>query len=87
MARHADGRWWALVANPWLVLGGLLYAGLTLVWIWILGRVPLSVAYPFYALAFVFTPTLAYFVFGETVSRSYAAGTALIVAGLVLTTR
>jgi hypothetical protein len=37
----------------------LLYGVLSLVWVWILTRVPLSQAYPFIVLAFVFTPALA----------------------------
>lgn len=87
VTRHADNRWLMLVVNPWLIAGGALYAGLTMLWVWLLGRVPLSIAFPFYALAFVFTPLLAYAVLGETVNRSYVAGVVLILAGLVLTTR
>jgi len=62
----------------------LLYGVLSLVWVWILTRVPLSQAYPFMVLAFVFTPALAVLLFGEPLNASYLASLALILAGLGL---
>jgi drug/metabolite transporter (DMT)-like permease len=62
----------------------LLYGVLSLVWVWILTRVPLSQAYPFIVLAFVFTPALAVLLFGEPLNASYLASLALILAGLGL---
>lgn len=61
-----------------------LYGALTVLWIWVLTRVPLSKAYPFIVLAFVFTPALASFFFGERLNGWYFASLALILAGLSL---
>ena len=36
----------------------ILYAALTVLWVWILSYTPLSRAYPFLALAFALTPAL-----------------------------
>jgi drug/metabolite transporter (DMT)-like permease len=62
----------------------LLYGILSLIWVWILTRVPLSQAYPFIVLAFVFTPALGVLFFGETLNASYLASLALILSGLGL---
>ena len=61
-----------------------LYGALTVVWIWILTRIPLSRAYPFVILTFVFTPMFAAFAFGEPLNVWYFCGLALILAGLGL---
>jgi drug/metabolite transporter (DMT)-like permease len=43
----------------------ILYAALTVLWVWILSYTPLSRAYPFLALAFALTPALGCLVFAE----------------------
>ena len=43
----------------------ILYAALTVLWVWILSFTPLSRAYPFLALAFALTPALGCLVFAE----------------------
>jgi drug/metabolite transporter (DMT)-like permease len=62
----------------------ILYGALTLLWIWLLSAVPLSRAYPFVALSFVFTPILAVIAFNESVTPSYILGLVLIIGGLIL---
>ena len=74
----------ALFFNPWFIIAILLYAALSVEWVWILGGMKLSTAYPFVALSFVLTPLLGYFVFGEAVGWSHAAGLSLIVAGILV---
>lgn len=69
----------------WLAL--VLYAGGTLLWIYILQTVPLSRAYPFMALGFVFVPVIAALFFAEKLNLTYAMGALLIVAGVVVTAR
>ncbi|QOL50926.1 EamA family transporter [Massilia litorea] len=73
--------------NVYLVSGLFLYGLLTMLWVWILRSVPLSKAYPFVALSFVFTPMLSKFVLGEQLSPGYFAGLALIAAGVVVIVR
>lgn len=73
--------------QDWAFLTALtLYAGLSIIWVWILSVTPLSRAYPFVALAFVLTPLLGGVVFGEAISVRLVAGMALIVFGLLLVT-
>jgi drug/metabolite transporter (DMT)-like permease len=73
-----------VMMNPWLLGGVLLYAVLTLLWVVVLTRIPLSHAYPFVALSFIFTPLGAALVFGEVLTLNYALGIALILSGLIV---
>ncbi|MGH6926079.1 MAG: EamA family transporter [Propylenella sp.] len=62
----------------------LLYAAATFAWVWVLQGAPLSRAYSFMSLSFVAVPILAAMFLGETLSIRAAAGTALIVAGILV---
>ena len=74
-----------LASNPYLLAALALYGSGTILWLFILKRVPLSAAYPFMALSFCLVPLLGYWFLGETLSWRYGAGLALIVAGLLVT--
>lgn len=63
-----------------------LYGVATLLWMFILGRVRLSVAFPFYGLSFLFVPVLAHFFLGESLSPRVLLGGAVILAGVILAT-
>jgi drug/metabolite transporter (DMT)-like permease len=73
-----------LALNPYLLAGLVLYLAATMLWIWLLRTVPLSVAYPFMALAFLFVPLLAAAFLGEPLSFNSSLGAVLIVAGICL---
>lgn len=73
--------------NGWLVMALALYGAATLLWVFILRSTPLSIAYPFAALSFVIVPIGAWALFGEPLGWRYAAGMALIIGGILLTTR
>ena len=80
--------WLLQVARlPTMWIAVALYAAATLLWVRILMTVPLSRAYPFVALAFVLVPAAGYVFFHESVSLRYAAGTALIIAGVIVAAR
>lgn len=72
-----------LAANPVLIAALALYGFGTVVWIYVLKSVPLTIAYSFMGLTFCFVPLLAQFFFGEPLTLRYALGTALIFAGLL----
>ncbi len=61
-----------------------LYGVATFGWIWALRQVPLTTAYLFMSLGFVLVPVMAHFVFGEAVTLRFAAGTLLIISGILL---
>jgi drug/metabolite transporter (DMT)-like permease len=73
-----------LALSPFLIGGLVIYLAATLLWIWLLRTVPLSVAYPFMALAFLFVPLLAAAFLGEPLTFNSTLGAVLIVAGICL---
>ena len=72
----------ALAANPWLWGALVLYVAATVLWIAILQKTPLSVAYPAVALGFVVVPLAGALFFREPYSANTLLGTALIVVGV-----
>jgi drug/metabolite transporter (DMT)-like permease len=62
----------------------VLYAIITIAWVWVLQKVELGKAYPFMALAFVLVPLGSHFIFGERFNPQYFAGVALIIIGIVI---
>jgi drug/metabolite transporter (DMT)-like permease len=82
---HSSGAFvGALFHDIYFLLAVVTYFGLTLVWVWVLAHAPLSRAYPFVVLAFVFTPALAWLFFGDALDRWYLLGLALILSGLAV---
>ena len=71
-----------LLLDPRFFAAMALYLSATLLWIWLLRRVPLGTAYAFMALAFVIVPLLAATVLGEALTARMLAGALLIVAGV-----
>jgi drug/metabolite transporter (DMT)-like permease len=62
-----------------------IYGVATLLWIWILSRVPLTQAYPWVAAGIVIVSLLGWLIFNETVGPLFWLGVALIIIGLMLT--
>ena len=81
----AEGIGLRALGSPMLIGAYVLWAGLSLFWLLIIRDVPLTRAYPFVALSFLFTPLLAWIAFGEGPDLRYALGIALIAVGVVLT--
>lgn len=73
-----------VLGQPTLYAALVLYGIATLLWIWILSRVPLSRAYPFVALGVAFVPLASIIMFGERVRPAFWFGVILIVAGIII---
>jgi len=71
-----------LALNPFLLGGLVVYLATTFLWIWLLRTIPLSVAYPFMALAFLFVPIMGATFLGEPLTVRNAVGAALIITGI-----
>lgn len=82
-ASQAKDSVWAYI-NVFLIAGMCLYVALSFVWVWLLRFVPLSKAYPFVALAFVFTPIFAHYFFQEALTLRYFLAVALVTVGIAL---
>jgi drug/metabolite transporter (DMT)-like permease len=74
-----------LAQTPAFYAGVTLYGSATLLWVWILSRVPLSQAYPWVAVAMAAVPILAVVLFDERFKTSYWLGVAFVVLGVFLT--
>ena len=81
----AMGFWLAgLRVNVYLICGVAALGGATLLWVWVLRGLPLSIAYPFMALAFILVPILGFFVLGEPLGWKQLIGSLLIVVGVII---
>ena len=60
------------------------YCAGTLLWIFALKRMPLTVAYPFVALSFIVTPILASIFLDERLSLANGLGGLLIISGVLV---
>jgi multidrug transporter EmrE-like cation transporter len=70
--------------NAAVVVGFVLYGASACVWLLVLARVNLSVAYPFVGLGFIATMLLGAFFLGEPLTVWRVIGTLLIALGVVL---
>lgn len=76
-----------LAGNP-PILGGLLcYAVSIVVWIFVLSRVDVSLAYPMLSIGYVVNAFAAWALFSEQLSALRLTGTAVIIAGVWLVAR
>ncbi len=75
---------WRIVTSPPILAGFALYGVAGLLWISVLSRAPLSLAYPMLSLGYVIVLLASAYLFGETIPAARVAGIAAIVLGLVL---
>lgn len=73
---------WGVLLSPYFLIGGVLYVMATLIWIYLLTKLPLSTLYPLQSLAYVFGLLAGYFVFNEFISFQKIVGVAIILIGV-----
>lgn len=73
-----------LSMNGYFLVALVLYGLATISWIYVLRHFPLSRAYLFMGLSFVFVPLLSYFFLKEPLGLKYLAGAACIIFGIWL---
>ncbi len=74
----------AVAGQPWVAVGLGAYGLGMLVWLFVLSRIDVSLAYPFVSLGIVVTMALGYLVFGEVMSAARLVGAGLVVAGILV---
>ena len=74
----------AVASSPMVWLGLFLYGFSALVWLFVLARIDVSVAYAFVALGFLLTMALGSLLLGEPLTVSKLSGTLLIMLGVWL---
>lgn len=89
-ALAGDSRLSALISvttSPCVIAGLCIYFGSALVWLLVLARVEVSLAYPFVGLGFIVTMLLGWWVHGDMLTPMRIAGTLLIACGVVVLSR
>jgi multidrug transporter EmrE-like cation transporter len=76
-----------LLQSPMVYVGLGLYGLGAMLWLFVLGRAQLSLAYPFVGIGFILTTLAGAFCLQESVSPARIAGTLLIAIGCVLVAR
>ncbi|WP_062197261.1 EamA family transporter [Massilibacterium senegalense] len=71
-----------LLFSPYIFSGLFLYALATVLWLFILTRVPLSIAYPIQSIAYILAVFGAYFVFNEPLTFYKILGCIFIMIGV-----
>ena len=69
---------------PYFFIALFIYGFATFYWLYLLQKIPLSLAYPFTALAMVIIPILSVYLFKEAVNLSYWIGAFLIFLGIII---
>lgn len=73
-----------VILSPLFIGGAALYVIATGIWLVILSKLPLSVAYPSQSIGYIFGAILALFIFKETISLTQWGGMAIIIFGVYL---
>jgi drug/metabolite transporter (DMT)-like permease len=72
------------VVSGWMLVALIVYAIATLLWVYALRTLPLRVAYPFAALAYLLVPLLAHFFLSEPLQVRTLIGAAIIMLGILV---
>lgn len=75
------------IQSPMVFVGLGLYGVGALLWLFVLGRAPLSLAYPFVGMGFILTMLAGALCLDESLSAARIGGTLLIALGCVLVAR
>lgn len=78
---------WSMAQNPLIWTGLMLYGFGAMIWLFVLGRAPLSLAYPFVGLGFIMTMAAGALFFNESLSIERISGTLFIILGCILVAR
>jgi drug/metabolite transporter (DMT)-like permease len=73
-----------LLRSPYFIGGGVLYVFATFIWMYIISKMPFSVAYPIQSLSYALGVIMAYFIFKEQVDMSQWLGVLVIIFGVYL---
>ncbi|MCX6707252.1 MAG: EamA family transporter, partial [Candidatus Woesearchaeota archaeon] len=70
--------------NPFIIMGVLLYAVSSVIWLFSMTRLDISFMYPLVSLSYLFTTIFAILFLNEKVSAKRWAGLTLIIIGAVM---
>lgn len=73
-----------VVFQPQIFAGLTCYVVSVAIWIFVLSRVPVSIAYPMLSIGYIVSAFAGYLLFGEALTVMKLAGIALIIIGVIL---
>jgi len=76
-----------LILSPYMILAVILYAGTTILWVYILTKVPLSYAHPIQALAFPLVTVCSLLLLKEPIPSHRWIGIGIIVLGALVASK
>ncbi|MBT2341170.1 MULTISPECIES: 4-amino-4-deoxy-L-arabinose-phosphoundecaprenol flippase subunit ArnE [Pseudomonas] len=82
--RGGSSSWVGKLRSPWLWLALVALGAGLLVWLLVLQRLEVGIAYPMLSLNFVLITVVGRFVFHEAVDRRHWLGVALVMVGVML---
>lgn len=82
--RELISKFWQLILNPYVLGGVSIYGFTTFVWLVILSRVKLSIAYPMLSLGYVIAIPFSWLVFKESIPKVRIIGAIIICIGVYL---
>jgi multidrug transporter EmrE-like cation transporter len=77
----------SLVLNPWFLAGMACFALSIGIWMIVLGKTEVSLAYPLTSIGYVMTAIVGYFFLCESVNLARIAGIAFICLGILVISR
>lgn len=77
----------AAFGSAWVWFGFFLYFAGALVWLLVLGRIEVSLAYPFVGLGFVITALFGWWLNGDQVGAARLLGIGLVMSGIIVLSR
>ena len=86
-----DGPRWSsipwIASSPLVVLGLAMYFGAALIWLVVLSKIEVSLAYPFVGMGFIITMLFGWMFFGDSMSAARIGGTVMIAIGVAVLAR
>ena len=74
----------SIALNPYIITGFISYGISILLWLWVLSKVDVSLAYPFQALGYIIVTILAWLIFQENISFTRIIALIFITIGLII---
>ena len=74
----------SIAFNPYIISGFIAYGLSILLWLWVLSKVDVSLAYPFQALGYIVVTILAWIIFQENINYIRIIALIFITIGLII---
>ena len=74
----------SIVLNPYIITGFISYGVSIILWLWVLSKVDVSLAYPFQALGYIVVTILAWLIFQEDITLTRIIALMFISIGLII---